>query len=459
MTRRCTWLLQGLIALACGAALWPAAALAAPRSDQVCVAHSAELLTALQQADFKAATRDFDAAMRKGLSADALRKAWQGIAKMGGTLNRAGDVHVTHESGVTTVVTPLHYAQAAFDLRVSCNAAGAVNGLYIRPHARDSAATESTYKSPDYVHPQRFRERDFSVGAGKSALPGRLSVPVGTGPFAAVVLVHGSGPEDRDETIGPNKVFRDLAQGLASNGIAVLRYDKRTLVDPRQFIDNDSYTVNDETVNDAVQAAAQLARTPGINPRRVYLLGHSLGAMMAPRIGQRDPQLAGLILLAAPTTPLADIVVRQVRRKARRDGEISADEKAAIAKAEAERDNIKALRRGQPANAPLMFHLPASYWLDLRHYDPVKVAKSLTMPILILQGGRDIQVSPSIDFTDWHKAFAHSPRVKLIEYPTLSHLFMPAGNPPGPADYTTPSHVAKTVVDDIATWIKTHHKP
>lgn len=444
-------------ALACLSMFASAAALAAPTSDQLCAAHSAKLLAALQKADFMAATKDFDAAMRKALSPNALRQAWQSIPTLAGALHDHGDADIVRRNGVTTVLTPLHYAKGQFDLSVSCNAAGAVNGLFIHPHASRDSADETAYASPDYVNTARFHEHDFNVGTGPSALPGTLSMPLGVGPFPALVLVHGSGPQDRDESIGPNKVFRDLAQGLASQGIAVLRYDKRTLADPRDFTGN--YTVNDETVNDAVQAAAQLARVPGIDGQRVYLLGHSLGAMMAPRIGKRDPQLAGLILMAAPSTPLADIVVRQVRQNAQRDGRISASETAAIAKVEAQRDAIRSLRRGQPTKAPLMFNAPASYWLDLRHYDPVKVAASLPMPMLILQGGRDIQVSPSIDFARWQQTFAHTPRVKLIEYPTLSHLFMPAGNPPGPADYHTPSHVVEKVVDDIADWIKATHRP
>ena len=124
-------------------------------------------------------------------------------------------------------------------------------------------------------------ERAVAVGAAPG-LPGTLTLPAGTARVPAVVLVHGSGPHDRDETVGVNKPFLDLAEGLAAQGIAVLRYEKRTRVAPLSFIGR-RFTVNDEVVDDAV-AAVQLLRTePGIDPARIVVVGHSLGAVRASR--------------------------------------------------------------------------------------------------------------------------------------------------------------------------------
>src|SRR5690606_19348563 len=128
------------------------------------------------------------------------------------------------------------------------------------------------------------------------ALPGTLALPKGKAPgagFPAVVLVHGSGPQDRDETVGANRPFLDIARGLAAQGIAVLRYDKRTQARPQDFAAGD-YTVDDETTNDAITAVAALGAAEGIDPDRIHVLGHSQGAMLAPRIAAHSGHVAGL---------------------------------------------------------------------------------------------------------------------------------------------------------------------
>ncbi len=126
-----------------------------------------------------------------------------------------------------------------------------------------------------------------------------------------MVLVHGSGPNDRDETVGLTKCFRDLAWGLTSRGIAVLRYDKRTFKYGNKFTPEllESFTINEEVIEDALSAIKVMQDYPGISD--VYLLGHSLGATMAPRIGEFMPSLAGLILMAAITRPLEDVILDQ----------------------------------------------------------------------------------------------------------------------------------------------------
>src|SRR5690606_29657538 len=124
-------------------------------------------------------------------------------------------------------------------------------------------------------------------------------------PAPATGRALGSGPHDRDETVGPNKPFLDIARGLAAQGVAVLRYDKRTKARPQDYADG-SVTIDSETTDDAVFAVAALREAPGIDPARVYVLGHSQGAMMAPRIAARSGHVAGLVLLAAPARPLLD---------------------------------------------------------------------------------------------------------------------------------------------------------
>ena len=177
--------------------------------------------------------------------------------------------------------------------KVAVGADGKIVGLLIQP------AQATQVPAPAVAEDANFSEREVMVGEGERALPGTLDMPKGDGPFPAVVLVHGSGAHDRDETIGPNKPFLDIARGLAAQGVAVLRYEKRSHVRPQDFASG-NFGVDDETTNDAVLAVETLRQTAGIDPKRVFVLGHSQGGMMAPRIAMKDGNTAGLVLLAAP---------------------------------------------------------------------------------------------------------------------------------------------------------------
>lgn len=295
------------------------------------------------------------------------------------------------------------------------------------------------------------REQALSVPSPPGPLSGTLTLPAGKGPFPAVVLIAGSGPNDRDETVGPNKPFRDLAQGLAAAGIASLRYDKRTLTYAKQLAGK-PITIDEEVTDDAVAALRLLREQKTIDPQRVFVLGNSLGALMAPRIGERDPRVAGLILLSAPVRFGLDTIVRQVGDMGRLQGLAAEEVARKVAPIVAARD---AIARADPAHPPTgdFFHAPAAYWLSLRDYDAIETAKTLRMPMLVLQGGDDFQVSAEHEFSQWRAAFAHDPRVQLHLYPGLSHIFTPAGNPPAPQDIFKAGHVDATVIHDIARWI------
>ncbi len=275
-------------------------------------------------------------------------------------------------------------------------------------------------------------------------------MPKGAGPFPAVVLVHGSGPNDRDETIGPNKPFKDLAWGLATRGIAVLRYEKRTKQCPGQMMASmATLTVNEEVVNDALAAAEYLRGVSGIDPHRVFVLGHSLGGTVAPRIAARDPRLAGLILLAASNRNLADLMLAQSEYLAALDGTVAPEEAQALDELRQQVERVKALdfKEGE-----VILGAGKAYWADILAYDPVATAQSLTVPMLILQGERDYQVTMA-DFAAWKAGLADRSGVQFKSYPSLNHLFMAGSGQPNPAEYDVAGNVAREVVDDIAAWI------
>lgn len=205
-----------------------------------------------------------------------------------------------------------------------------------------------------------------------------------------------------------------------------------------QVAANSHVTIDDEVTNDALAAIKVAGGQPGIDPRWVFVLGHSLGAYMAPRIGQRDEALAGLILLAAPARPLLDVQAQQVREVGKRQGLSDEQIASRLHVIEAERQWLVSQDASKPTTGSFG-GVPQSYELSLRDYDVVAVAKNLDMPMLILQGGSDFQVSPRADFDRWQSALAGRPRVTFHRYDGLNHLFMPAGGSGTPADYQAPA--------------------
>lgn len=294
-----------------------------------------------------------------------------------------------------------------------------------------------------------------SVGGPGSPLPGTLVLPAGRGPFPAVVLVGGSGPNDHDETLGANKPFRDLANGLAAHGVATLRYDKRTLVYRAQTAALlSTFTPADEYVPDAVAAVQLLRRRREIDPRRVFVLGHSQGGSLAPRIAMAEPHVAGVILMAAGAAPFGATLVRQVRYLARFEPPGSPQVVLRILSTEqqAARIDDPNLALSTPASE-LPGGIGPPYWLDITHHDPVAIARSLPQPLLVLQGERDYQVTVADDLSRWESGLAGRSGVTVHRYPRANHLFIDGQGPSRPSEYDVASHVDSAVIDDIAAWI------
>src|SRR5229473_4692330 len=268
---------------------------------------------------------------------------------------------------------------------------------------------------------------------------------------------QGSGPSVRDETIPPNKPFRDLAWGLASQGIAVLRYEKRTKVYAAQLgNERDTLTVKEEVIDDALEAVALLHARPEIDAQQIFVLGHSLGGYLAPRLGAADPQIRGLIILAGSARPLEDLILDQmtyVLSLSMPDPAVRQQQLAVVKKQVELVKDPKRLPTAKASDLPL--GVPAAYWLDLNAYQPEKVAQTLKQPMLFLLGGSDYQVTRE-DFQIWQGALGGRSDVQFKMYPGLSHLFMPVegGQKATPATYTVAGHVAEEVVNEIGSWIK-----
>jgi pimeloyl-ACP methyl ester carboxylesterase len=273
-------------------------------------------------------------------------------------------------------------------------------------------------------------------------------MPRGTGPLPAVVLIHGSGPNDRDESVGGAKPFKDLAWGLGSRGVAVLRYVKRTLHSPAGVV-----TQKEEFLDSARDAIALLRSTPGIDPDRLHVLGHSQGGYLAPRIAEANPGLAGVVILAGSTRPIVDSLIEQLEYFMKsRPGDASLRAKLDASRAFKKQVEAETLRPDEDLTFPLGGTLKGAYFLDDRGYDPPRTAQRLGCRLLVLHGGRDYQVTAK-DFDGWKAGLGGRPGATLKVYPTLNHLFVSGEGTPSPAEYERPGHVDEQVIADIAAFL------
>jgi hypothetical protein len=408
-----------------------------------------EIVEELKAEDLDALESRFDEAMKAALPPERLRGFWAGWLVGSGRLRSCAEPRTSLSGEFMLAFASCAFDRTTAELKLTFHPDGRLAGMYLVPD--DGGRPE--WQAPAYVKPGAFREREVRVVSGTYSLPGTLAMPAGDGPFPGVVLVHGSGPQDRDETIGGFRPFQDLAQGLASRGIAVLRYEKRTKAYQKELAGRADITVREEVIDDALAAVRLLRATEGIDRRRVFLAGHSLGGILAPPIGVLDPSLAGIVLLAAPSRPMSE-VVRDQARSLTAPGATDEQRKAApgvLREAEA----LESLYAGKsgPASGTIL-GAPVPYWRDLKSYDSVGAARSLRMPVLVLQGERDYQVSME-DFQGWKKALRGRAGAAFRSYPSLNHLFAAGEGRSTPDEYRKSGHVAAEVVEDVAAFVRT----
>ncbi len=297
--------------------------------ENVCADNAQASLSALVHGNDTAAAKHFTPGLLKRHDAANLRQTWNAVLSKAGAYEGHGAPHVTVIDGRRFLFTEVNFAKARLDAINTCDAIGRLSFFEWGPAS--TASTRIT-AAKRVTLSNGTTELPVVIPSPLGDLPATLDMPAGHGPFPAVVLVAGSGPQDEDETIGPNKPFRDIARGLAAAGVASLRYDKRTFAYRTKAALDKHLTVDDEVTNDALTALHVLGHHALVNHHRLFILGHSLGGMMAPRIGKRAPSLAGLILLAAPSRPFWDVIAEQVREQGQRQElpqkKIASDEKA-----------------------------------------------------------------------------------------------------------------------------------
>ena len=387
----------------------------------------------------------FDENMKKQVSQADVQQIWASLISDYGAFDYyKTDITLTTKDGYQIVDVPVIFKNGSAILRFALNAKGEISGFFITDNATASNSM------------QLANDTEVTFGSAEYPISGSLTLPEGEGPFPAVILVHGSGPSDRNEQIGPNLPFMDLAEQLSTQGVAVLRYDKRTYLYGNQLAQLTDITVQDETIDDVVYALDYLQTLDNIDTEHIYIAGHSLGGYLVPRIAAQTPEAAGYILLAASARPMEDLLLEQTEYILSLEKSLDDASKEKLLKQTQDMvDTIKALTPDSEYTADQLGGTPASYWLDLKNYDPIAEVQSINKSFLVLQGGRDYQVTKT-DYDLWQSAFGEYSDVHFRFYDNLNHLFMSGTGKSVPNEYQQKNTVDTVVGTDIANFVLDH---
>lgn len=296
------------------------------------------------------------------------------------------------------------------------------------------------------------RERSIQLINGDIVLDGRLTLPVGVENPPVVIMVQGSGQSDMDEVTGlaGNSPFRDIALGLADRGIATVRYNKRYYQYPE--LADATVTIWDEVLDDVYAAIDAAGKYEELKESDIYILGHSLGGMLAPKIAYDNEEISGIISLAGTPRGLEEVIYDQNMVLIDEMDTVSNEEKeelrAAIKEIVESVHSITDDRLEEP-----LLGATGYYWRSLAQIDTRQILTELNIPMLILQGSDDFQIYEDKDFKEWKELLAGRDNVRFELYEGLNHMFMPAGEAGDITDYDVRANVDEAVIEDIAEWI------
>lgn len=404
---------------------------------------SEELALQIVQGDFAKTYELFSFATKASISQDALKEAWDS------TIRNLGDyvgIHDTKEevsNPYHICIITLEYEYSGVKIQFTYNASGKVVGIFF----------SYTVIEAEAVNNDTIEEIKITLGEGNYAVDGMLTLPKGISNPPVAVLVHGSGGHDMDETIMVNRPFRDIALGLAEQGIATIRYNEHAYQNPETLPQN--YDIYDDSLDDAFEAIKYALSCSQVDTGRVYVIGHSLGAMVAPNIAAEHKEIKGIICLAGSPRHFEEMIVEQYTflfgtkeyseiPQAEKDAQLSSIIK-----------DVERIKNLKGPGTEVLLGYPVSYWYSLQQLNSSEVAKHLELPILILQGSMDYQITPDKDYTAWQELLKGKDNATFKLYNGLNHLFM-ASEEIGPSNYSIKGNVDKRVIEDMSIWISQH---
>lgn len=306
----------------------------------------------------------------------------------------------------------------------------------------DTAVEESGYQDVSISIP-------IEIGGDDYNLEGVLSIPYDNYNGPIVILLQGSGALDMDGTIleGNNKPMKDIAVGLATQNIAVIRFNKRYY--QYSYLITDDYTIHDEILFDLDCVLSFIDANFDFSKK--ILLGHSLGATVAIESAYSHPDVDAVISMAGSPRKLQELLYDQYKFSYYHDETIENDERKA--KLKRLRKIVKKINNITDEDDETYLGVAASYWRSLNEINQANHVAKLDIPLLFLQGDKDFQVFMEIDFVEWKTRLGMKDNVDFVVFENLNHYFMPSNDKYDVSEYASDNHVDKRVIEVILKWI------
>ncbi|MEI7978137.1 MAG: alpha/beta fold hydrolase [Bacteroidota bacterium] len=391
-----------------------------------------------------------DTILKRRITAERFQGLWESLSTVNGELVEIGKTNYDFLDTLHVTTTKIKYKNGSIGMRLTFNLKWEIVGLFV-------VDAEPMYHIPEYSNPFGFYEIKIPFGPPGFENDAILSVPIQQKKYPCVIIIGGSGPIDKDATIGPNKIYKDLSWGLANQGIASVRFDKRTKNYFGKIMlehkNGNYYTIEQEYLADVKELIKKVSKKNAIDPKRIYLLGHSQGGGLLPLFLKENKTVAGAIMMAGNATSLADLMYYQLNYlmplQAKTEADTLVFENMKTNALNAKKNNLPNTYPND--SLPMMY--PFSYWNYLNKIDFMALAKNNKKPVLILQGARDYQV-PITEFNKWKIALSNNQNYLFQSFEKLNHLFMEGTGKSEPQEYFNRSNIPVYVIDEITKWIK-----
>ena len=421
-----------------------------------CFAHAQEadllqqtktVISHLQQKQLDSLYAMFNHDMQRQLSVTDIEMMWDNFTETYDSLSDVHEASIRKRDSLWVSESKLDFVKKSFILQLVFSAKGLVCGIFFRN-------TSVPYSPPAYINTLSFYELKLNIAAKGISNDGILSLPKNKEKPPLVIIVGGSGPTAMDANSGPNKPYKDLAWALASQGVAVYRYNKRTFNKDNISMKRASKLgLKEEYVDDLNALVNYFSKSDKIDARRIYILGHSQGGFMLPYFAKENgKKVKGYISLAGNFSTIADMLPYQFRflKSLNPDSTAAKAYDAFIAKADYMQRNKESSKVEKDS---MVTGMTLYYLKDMEMHQPQKLINYLAdKPVLFIQGGRDYQVPPT-ELEKWKASFKDKCCAEFKTFDKLNHVMMEGEGPPNPAEYNTPANIPEYVPAFISDWV------
>lgn len=408
-----------------------------------------DILKQLSDSNFARVSNWFDSSYKSYYSKQTLEKDWYELVGTYGAYKSAKITDYQETQGYLVAQFKIKFDYLNYVMAITLNPKMELVYLAFIP-------AHKIYVTPDYVDVAKIRDTTVTFKSGEFEFPGILTMPKNGNKMPIVIIVGEAGPTDKDFTFGENKPYKDLAGGLATQGFASFRYDKRAQRYPmfllRDKIAFANFTCREDYLDDLYNAIDEIKKLNFIDADRIYILGHGQGGMLTPLIAKERKDVKGIILMGANSVSLQNMMRDQYDYLIK----VTPDKKDEYEEQKRLLENTypPKLKWFSPHDS-MPYGIQATYFVWLNEYNQLEVAKKLKKPMLILQADRDYQVNMH-NFKLWQKGLKKKKNVTYKNYEKLNHMFYEGQGESTYSEYYIIGNLPSYLITDIADWLKTN---